>query len=168
MRLTQLPRVVWAVSIGRFFNSASSFVMLFLTLYLTGPRGLGIATAGILAGSSGIGWLAGNFTGGGWGDRLGHRRVALVASTVAGLLTVSIPWQPLWLLPLTLPVGTYLQATAGVALGALHRARGAAWRPTHDGGRLAGREQRRLRDRAAARRTARHSGRTTRCSSSTA
>ncbi len=59
--------MVWAVSIGRFFNSASSFVMLFLTLYLTGPRGLGIATAGILAGSSGIGWLAGNFTGGGWG-----------------------------------------------------------------------------------------------------
>ena len=119
MRLTQLPRVVWAVSTGRFFNSASSFMMLFLTLYLTGPRGLGVATAGIVAGSSGIGWLAGNFTGGGWGDRLGHRRVALVASTVSGLLTVSIPWQPLWLLPLTLPVGTYLQATAGVALGAL-------------------------------------------------
>ena len=42
-----LPRVVWAVAAGRFFTSASSFLMLFLTLYLTGPRGLGVAPAGL-------------------------------------------------------------------------------------------------------------------------
>ena len=114
-----LPRVVWAVAAARFFTSASSFLMLFLTLYLTGPRGLGVVAAGLLTGTSGVGWLAGNFTGGRWGDRHGHRRTALVASTGSGLLVASIPWQPVWLMADTLPVSTYLSATAGVSLGAL-------------------------------------------------
>ena len=114
-----LPRVVWAVAVGRFFTSASSFLMLFLTLYLTGPRGLGVVAAGLLVGTSGVGWLAGSFTGGRWGDRHGHRRTALVASTGAGLLVATVPLQPVWALPLSLPVSTYLSATAGVSLGAL-------------------------------------------------
>ena len=114
-----LPRVVWAVAAGRFFTSASSFLMLFLTLYLTGPRGLGVVAAGLLTGTSGVGWLAGNFTGGRWGDRHGHRRTALVASTGSGLLVASIPLQPVWLMAVTLPVSTYLAAAAGVSLGAL-------------------------------------------------
>jgi MFS family permease len=117
--VSNLPRVVWAVSVGRFFTSASSFLMLFLTLYLTGPRGLSVVTAGLLTGTSGIGWLVGNFTGGRWGDRHGHRRTALVGSTGAGLLVASIPLQPVWLMTLSLPVSTYLSATVGVSLGAL-------------------------------------------------
>jgi MFS family permease len=107
------------VAAGRFLNSASSFLMLFLTLYLTGPRGMDLGAAGLLAGSSGIGWLAGSFTGGRWGDRHGHRRTALVASTGSGLLVATIPVQPVWVLWATLPVSTYLSATAGVSLGAL-------------------------------------------------
>ena len=134
-----LPRVVWAVAVGRFFTSASSFLMLFLTLYLTGPRGLGVVAAGLLTGTSGVGWLAGNFTGGRWGDRHGHRRTALVASTGSGLLVATIPLQPVWLMAVTLPVSTYLSATAGVSLGALDRARCRARQPAHDGRRLAGR-----------------------------
>lgn len=114
-----LPRVVWAVAAGRFFTSASSFLMLFLTLYLTGPRGLGVAAAGLVAGTSGLGFLAGNFTGGRWGDRHGHRQVALTASTGAGLLVSTIPLQPVGLMAATLPVQAYLSATAGVSLGAL-------------------------------------------------
>ena len=114
-----LPRVVWAVAVARFFTSASSFLMLFLTLYLTGPRGLGVVAAGLLTGTSGVGFLAGNFTGGRWGDRHGHRRTALVASTGSGLLVASIPLQPVWLMAVTLPVSTYLAAAAGVSLGAL-------------------------------------------------
>lgn len=42
--------------------------MLFLTLYLTGPRDMSTTTAGLLAGTVGLGLLAGNFTGGRWGD----------------------------------------------------------------------------------------------------
>ncbi len=113
------PRVVWAVAVGRFFSSASSFLMLFLTLYLTGPRGMGVVAAGLLAGTAGIGWLAGSFTGGRWGDQHGHRRTALAASTGSGLLVATVPVQPVWFLCATLPVSTYLAATAGVSLGAL-------------------------------------------------
>ena len=150
-----LPRVVWAVAVGRFFTSASSFLMLFLTLYLTGPRGLGVVAAGLLTGTSGVGWLAGNFTGGRWGDRHGHRRTALVASTGSGLLVATIPLQPVWLMAVTLPVSTYLSATAGVSLGALTALaveRGNRRTMVAD---LAGGEQRGVRDRAAGRRAAR-------------
>ena len=77
MEIRDLPRVVWALAAARFVSSAASFTMLFLTLYLTGPRGMSTATAGLLAGTVGVGFLVGNFTGGRWGDRFGHRRVLL-------------------------------------------------------------------------------------------
>ena len=62
--------------------------MLFLTLYLTGPRGMSTPTAGLLAGTVGVGFIVGNFTGGRWGDRYGHRRVLPLdsAQELAGLV----------------------------------------------------------------------------------
>jgi MFS family permease len=117
--LRDLPRVVWALAVARFVSSASSFTMLFLTLYLTGPRDLSTTTAGLLAGSVGVGMLAGSFTGGRWGDRHGHRRVLLATSSVGGLMLVAAPYVPLWLLALLLPVQAYLMATGGVSSGAL-------------------------------------------------
>jgi len=93
--------------------------MLFLTLYLTGPRDLPVAVAGLVAGTSGVGYLVGNFTGGRWGDRHGHRRVLLVASTVGGLGVIAVPWLPVWALTVGLPAFSYLSATAGVSTGAL-------------------------------------------------
>ena len=119
MRLTEVPRLVWVLAAARFVGSASSFLMLFLTLYLTGPRDLPVTTAGVLAGAYGVGMLLGSFTGGRWGDRFGHARVLLGASTVSGLGVASIPWQPDLLLPLSLPAVAYLAATAGVSVGAL-------------------------------------------------
>lgn len=119
MDLRDLPRVVWALAAARFVSSASSFTMLFLTLYLTGPRDLGTTTAGLLAGSVGVGMLAGNFTGGRWGDRLGHRRVLLAASSVGGLLLVAVPVVPTPVLVVLLPVQAYLAATGSVSSGAL-------------------------------------------------
>jgi MFS family permease len=93
--------------------------MLFLVLYLTGPRGLDVVPAGIIAGSNGVGALLGNVTGGRFGDRHGHRRVLLLAATVVGLLTLLIPWQPVWLLTVTMPVTGYLGAVASLSQGAL-------------------------------------------------
>jgi MFS family permease len=119
MRLREVPRVVWVLAGARFLSSTTTFVMLFLTLYLTGPRGLAAATAGLVAGGSGLGLLVGSFTGGRWGDRWGHRRVLLTASTASGLLVAVAPWLPLPLLVVSLPVGAYLGATAGVSVGAL-------------------------------------------------
>lgn len=117
--LRDLPRVVWVLAGGRLVSSASSFLMLFLVLYLTGDRGLGVVPAGVVAGSNGVGSLLGNFTGGRFGDRHGHRRVLLVAATVVGALTALIPWQPTWLLALTMPVTGYLGALASLCQGAL-------------------------------------------------
>ena len=55
VNLGDVPRLVWVLAAGRFVSSASAFLMLFLTLYLTGPRELPVATAGLVAGGYGVG-----------------------------------------------------------------------------------------------------------------
>ena len=119
MNLGNVPRLVWVLAAGRFVSSTSSFLMLFLTLYLTGPRDLPVTTAGLVAGGYGVGMLVGNFTGGRWGDRYGHRRTLMLCSTVAGLGVAAVPWLPVAVLAVTLPVFAYLAATASVSNGAL-------------------------------------------------
>lgn len=88
--MISVPRVVWVLAVGRFLSSATSFLVLFLTLYLTGPRALPIGTAGPISGLFGLGLLLGNFTGGRFGDRWGHRPTLLVASMVTGLLLLAV------------------------------------------------------------------------------
>lgn len=119
MTLRDVPRLVWVLAAGRFVGSVTSFLMLFLTLYLTGPRDLDVAVAGLVAGTFGVGMLLGNFTGGRWGDRFGHRRVLLLGSTVAGLGIAAVPWLPVPVLAVSLPVCAYVSATASVSNGAL-------------------------------------------------
>jgi MFS family permease len=119
MRLAEVPRLIWVLAAARFVSSASSFLMLFLTLYLSGPRGASVMVAGLLAGAYGAGLLLGNLTGGRWGDRLGHGRVVVAAGTIAGLGTAAIPWLPLPVLGVALPVLAYVAATGGVSTGAL-------------------------------------------------
>ncbi|GAB3588911.1 MFS transporter [Calidifontibacter terrae] len=93
--------------------------MLFLTLYLTGPRGLSAPVAGLVVGASGAGTLFGYLHGGRWGDRLGHRRVLLIATAMGAAGIMTVPWQPSSLLAVTLPIIGYLQATGTVSSGAL-------------------------------------------------
>lgn len=119
MDLRELPRVVWVLAASRFVGSASAFVFLFLTLYLTGPRGLSAPTAGVISGVIGVALLVGSFTGGRWGDRFGHRRVLLVASSVGAVVLMAVPWLPVWLMAAALPVAAYLSATGGISTGAL-------------------------------------------------
>jgi MFS family permease len=117
--LREVPRLVWVLAVGRFLGSTSSYLMLFLTLYLTGPRGLSVAAAGLVVGGSGAGLLLGSFTGGKWGDHFGHRPVLLLGSTIGGLGTLAVPWAPTWAVAAALPVLAYVGATAGVSTGAL-------------------------------------------------
>lgn len=119
MILREVPRLVWVLAAGRFLSSTSSFLMLFLTLYLTGPRDLSTPVAGLVAGGYGVGMLVGNVTGGRWGDRFGHRGTLLVGSTVSGLAVAVVPWLPVAVVGPLLPVVAYLSATAGVSVGAL-------------------------------------------------
>lgn len=117
--MRDIPRLVWVLAAGRFVNAAGSFLAIYLFLYLTGPRELSIGRAGLLSGALGVGLFAGNFTGGWFGDRYGHRRILLIASTVVGLTTLVIPWTPAVALAVTMPLLGYAGATSGVSQGAL-------------------------------------------------
>jgi MFS family permease len=119
VNLREVPRLVWVLAAGRFVTSATTYMLLFLTLYLTGPRHLSVPAAGVIAGEVGVGALVGYFTGGRWGDRYGHRRVALTGSVVSGLGTVAITWLPVAVLTVWLPVIAYVGAAVGISVGAL-------------------------------------------------
>jgi MFS family permease len=119
VNLREVPRLVWVLAAGRFVSSATSFTMLFLTLYLTGPRGLSVLLAGVLAGAAGAGILVGYLTAGRWGDRYGHRRVLLTGSVGAGLGTAAIPWLPVPVLGLWLPLVNYIGAAVSISVAAL-------------------------------------------------
>ncbi|MER5932272.1 MFS transporter [Streptomyces sp. NPDC002054] len=114
-----VPRAVWLLSAGVFVNAVVSLTFVFVFLYLTGPRGLGAGTAGLLTGIGGLGTVAGNFTGGWFGDRFGHRRVLLAAAAVAGLLLMSLPLLPTVLLYVALPVAEYATGVIRAANSAL-------------------------------------------------
>ena len=111
--------MVWVLAASRFVGSATAFVFLFLTLYLTGPRDLSAPRAGLVAGVVGVALLVGNFTGGRWGDRHGHRRVLLVASSVGAVVLMSVPWLPVRAMVVALPLAAYLSAVGQVSTGAL-------------------------------------------------
>ncbi|MFE1557407.1 MFS transporter [Streptomyces sp. NPDC058734] len=114
-----VPRVVWLLAAGVFVNAVVSFTFVFVFLYLTGPRGLGAAQAGLATGIGGIGLVVGNFTGGWYGDRFGHRRVLLVASAFGGLALMSFPVLPTPLLYAALTVAQYASGVVRAANSAL-------------------------------------------------
>lgn len=117
--LRRVPRVVWVLAATRFATGTVTFTALFLFLYLTGPRGLSLTAAGLISGIVGAGSLAGTFTGGWFSDRFGHRRVLLAATTISGLSLLVVPWLPVVVLPVTMPLGAYANGTAEVAQAAL-------------------------------------------------
>lgn len=114
-----VPRAVWLLAAGVFVNAVVSFTFVFVFLYLTGPRGLGAAQAGLATGIGGIGLVAGNFTGGWYGDRFGHRRVLLAASTAGGLALMSFPLLPTAGLCAALPLAQYASGVVRAANSAL-------------------------------------------------
>ncbi len=82
-----LPGTYWVLWSGILVNRAGGFAVLFLSLYLTGPRHLSAALAGAVVGGYGIGSAAGTLLGGVLADRWGRRRTLLLAHFAgAGLL----------------------------------------------------------------------------------
>jgi predicted MFS family arabinose efflux permease len=106
-----VPKVVWLLAAGSFANMVVAYTFVYLVLYLTGPRGLPVAQAGLIAGVGGAGLVAGNFTGGWFGDRHGHRRTLVAAAAVSGTGLVCLPLLPVAGL---LPVLAVAQYAAGV------------------------------------------------------
>ncbi|MFI6940769.1 MFS transporter [Streptomyces sp. NPDC050418] len=114
-----VPRSVWLLAAGVFFNALVSFTFVYVFLYLTGPRGLPVAEAGLVSGLGGLGLIAGNFTGGWFGDHFGHRRVLLAAAVSAGLVLAVLPLVPVAALYLVLPLAQYAAGVVRAANSAL-------------------------------------------------
>lgn len=80
--LRALPRAAWVLFLGTFLNKVGTFVIPFLTLYLT-RRGYSFAAAGVALGAYGVGNLVANVVGGHLADHLG-RRWTIVLSMFSG------------------------------------------------------------------------------------
>jgi MFS family permease len=74
-----LPRAIHILCLGTLVNRAGTFLVAFLTLYLSGTLGLGEAFATQAMGVYGVGGVLAAFTGGHLADRIGRRTVMLVS-----------------------------------------------------------------------------------------
>lgn len=74
-----LPTMYWFLWTGMLINRVGGFVALFLSLYLTGPRGLSTSLAGLVVGAYGVGGVAGVLLGGVLADRWGRRPTLLLS-----------------------------------------------------------------------------------------
>lgn len=80
-RVGGLPGPFWAIWVGTLVNRLGSFVLPFLSLFLTSGRGYSIGEAGVVLTAMGLGSFVSQPVGGAMADRLGRRR-----TMVAGLL----------------------------------------------------------------------------------
>ncbi|HEY3856292.1 MAG TPA: MFS transporter [Verrucomicrobiae bacterium] len=77
-RLRALPRAAWILFLGTFLNKFGTFVMPFLTLYLT-RRGFTLAQAGIAMSAYGLGSLIASGLGGWLADVIGRRKTIVLS-----------------------------------------------------------------------------------------
>lgn len=70
--LRSLPPAAWVLFGGTFVNRLGTFVMPFMTLYLT-HQGFSVPQAGLALAMYGIGGVAAQFLGGWLADRIGRR-----------------------------------------------------------------------------------------------
>ncbi|HUL51039.1 MAG TPA: MFS transporter [Candidatus Nitrosotalea sp.] len=82
--LRSFPRAVWILFGGVFLNKFGTFVIPFLTLYLT-RRGFTAADAGLAFGAYGVGRLGATFFGGHLADTLGRRKTIVLSMVLAAL-----------------------------------------------------------------------------------
>ncbi|MEM6294347.1 MAG: MFS transporter [Myxococcota bacterium] len=84
-RLRDLPRALRPLYAGTIATRVGTFVVPYLTLYLSQARGLSLEHTGRVIAASGVGLLLGNLAGGWLTDRLG-RKPTLLASLVLNAL----------------------------------------------------------------------------------
>ena len=78
-----LPRTYWYLFLGTLINRLGTFVLPFLTIYLTSQQGLTPTTATLVVSCFGAGSFVSQLTGGELTDRLGRRPVMLVSFLAA-------------------------------------------------------------------------------------
>jgi MFS family permease len=89
--LRSLPPAAWVLFGGTFVNRLGTFVMPFMTLYLT-HQGFSVPQAGLALAMYGIGGVAAQFLGGWLADRIG-RRNAIGFSMLGASVTTLLLWQ---------------------------------------------------------------------------
>lgn len=78
-----LPPTYWFLWLGTLVNRLGGFVVPFLTLYLTGQRGISISQAALMVSLFGAGSFTASLVGGELADRLGRRPVMLISFLLA-------------------------------------------------------------------------------------
>jgi hypothetical protein len=82
--LRSFPRPVWILFAGVFLNKFGTFVVPFLTIYLT-RQGFSTADAGLAIGAYGLGRLGAAFIGGHLADTLGRRKTIVLSMVLAAV-----------------------------------------------------------------------------------
>jgi MFS family permease len=82
--LRSFPRPVWILFAGVFLNKFGTFVVPFLTLYLT-RQGFTIGEAGLAIGAYGLGRLGAAFIGGHLADTFGRRKTIVLSMVLAAV-----------------------------------------------------------------------------------
>ena len=84
-----MPSSAWVLFAGSFVNRLGTFVLPFITLYLT-RRGYSAPQAGIAIAAYGLGGLISQATGGLIADRLGRRNAISISMFAAGAFTLAL------------------------------------------------------------------------------
>src|SRR5262245_62098516 len=82
--LRSFPRPVWILFAGVFLNKFGTFVVPFLTLYLT-RQGFTTSDAGLAIGAYGLGRLGAAFIGGHLADTIGRRKTIVISMVLAAV-----------------------------------------------------------------------------------
>jgi MFS family permease len=104
-----LPRTFWLLWAGTIVNRLGGFVIPFLTLYLTGPRGLPVSQAALMVSLFGGGSFIASLVGGDLADRLGRRPVMLLSfmAAPAAMLLVGLARSVAWIAVGTMILGFF-------------------------------------------------------------
>ncbi len=89
--LRSLPPTAWVLFGGTFVNRLGTFVMPFITLYLT-QRGFSVPQAGLALAMYGVGGVGAQFLGGWLADRIGRRNAIGFSMLGASVITLVL-WQ---------------------------------------------------------------------------
>lgn len=89
--LRGMPREVWILFAGAFVNRLGTFVLPFITLYLT-SRGYSVPQAGLGLAAYGLGAIGAQGAGGLLADRIGRRNTIALSMLGGAALTLSLIW----------------------------------------------------------------------------
>jgi MFS family permease len=87
---SDLPPAYWLLWLGTLINRLGGFVIPFLTLYLTGQRGVPVSQAALMVSLFGAGSFTASLAGGEVADRLGRRPILLASFLIAPLNMVAL------------------------------------------------------------------------------